>query len=261
LLQVNFIRSGSHRGYRFRNDLCLSFFQLTQLLNAGFGIERAIHDLADLDVASSVRRLWLDISSRINSGQSLPDAMQHHQDAFDQTSIALIDAAHVNGQLSLACQSIHEYLQWQLDARSRMRTALIYPVFSLSVLLSVIVFLLVVVVPSMKGILLSGEASIAWHTQGLLWLSDWLTQYLLHSMVAASVLVGITHLCVKTLPTMRLIWDSLVLRLPLIGSLIVNLSLSRYSRCCAQLYGSSVSLERSLLLAEATVSNQTTRPV
>lgn len=247
------------RSHRFRSELCISFFQLNQLLNAGINIERSIADLCQLEVSSATRRVWNDVSERVNAGQALPAAMQHWPSVFDKTTIALMNAAHANGELSAACQSIYEYLQWQADVRSRLQTVLVYPVFSLAVLSAVIVFLLLVVVPSLRGFVLSNADTVAWHTQLLLLVSEWVEQHMKAGLLVMFVSIFVIVALARSVPIVQLLWHTMVLKIPVAGALVVNLSLSRYTRCCADLYGSGVSLDESLQLAEATVSNKVIR--
>lgn len=235
--------------------LALSVFQLAQLLKAGVGIADALDDVLDMESVRCLRRVWSDLSVNVKSGRCLSDGMSRWPQVFDATVIALIKAAERSGELAPACMSVHEYLRWHSQLRNRLATILVYPLFSLLVLLAVTGFLFVAVVPAVKDYLLAGEAVLAWHTLSLIALADWLKASYVLLITSFVAVFFIAVLAVRYSQKVRWFLHAVSIRLPVLGGLIVDLSLSRYAQCSARLYGSGISLDECLKLSENTVGN------
>ena len=244
-----------NRSVRSSKAVVMSMFQLAQLLRAGVGIDDALDDVRDMETTGAMRRVWSEISIGVKSGKPLSELLQRWPTLFDSTVIALIRAGEKNGELYIACMSVHDYLQWHARLKSRFATLLIYPLFSMLLLLSVVGFLFVSVVPAIKNYLVSGGAALSWHTVMLINLSEWL-QSSVHILLLAIVLVILSGIgCMRYSHNFRILVHSLIVKLPVLGRLIVDLSLSRYTNCSARLYSSGISLEDALELSESTVPN------
>jgi len=242
-----------------RSDTALAFFQLSRVLSAGVSLSGALNDLASIDGPGRSQRVWKRIALSVSSGKSLSDAIDATPIAKDRMIIALLRAGEAGGELHAACDSIYHYLEWHMGLRQRLYTLLIYPLFSLGVLVIVVGFLFVSVVPSMRGFLLSSGSVPEWHTLALIGLSSWFAQYYLVALFAIGGVAFFVVIVLVSSPGVRVVWDTWMLKIPLLGKLIVDLTLSRYSRCCAQLYTNGVMLESSMELAEGTVMNESLR--
>ena len=242
-----------------KEALSLSLFHLTHLLQAGVGLDDALHEVQLMEQGRRMRTLWQEIAQQVSAGEALSAAISAWPAAFDPVIIALIKAGEVNGELEHACASCCEVLDWNTAARSRMLTALLYPLFAMLVLSAVLVFLFVSVVPSLEGFLSGTNSVLAWHTRGLLRLSDWLTRAYLPVTVALLLLTLLIAGLRQSSASFRLLTDRCLLRLPLVGKLLVELSLSRYAGICGRLYRSGVELNHSLLISEAVLGNTALR--
>lgn len=240
-------------------SVVLSLFHCSRLLSAGVGIGDALDDVRNMEKAKRLRRIWAEIAIGVKSGAALSRQMSRWPAVFDNTVIALVRVGESNGELATAIMAAHDYLQWSSTVRSRFITVLIYPLLSLVVLLSVVGFLFVGVVPAVKDYLVNFEVEISWHTLALIHFSEWLqSNYLLMFFFLALLLV-FTTFGLRCSERAQLAFHAAVLRLPLLGRLSVDLSLSRYSQCCASLYSSGVLLEDAMRLSEPAVHNLTLR--
>lgn len=240
-------------------SLPLSFFHLAHLLEAGVSVSEA---LADVELQESRTRLgyvWNDIRKQVEQGNKLSDTMATWPGVFEPLVISLIRAGEASGTLATACNDIQELLLWQSGVKSRLTTVLVYPCFAIIIMLGAIAFLFVSVVPAMQAFILDTQGSIAWHTEAILYLSSWLSEFLL-PVVCAMALAALVVLALRTrLPSVRLSCDRLQLQLPLIGCLMAELSISRYAKICARLYRSGLSLEAALEVSEGVVDNTSLR--
>lgn len=242
-----------------KESLSLSLFHLAHLLRAGVGLDDALQEVQLLEQGRGMRRLWRDIAERVRSGESLSDAMRAWPAAFDDVLVALVKSGEVNGELEEACTACCEVLDWNTTSRARMITAMLYPCFALLVLTGVVIFLFVSVVPSLEGFLQATQAGLAWHTRGLLFVSGFLGRIYLPLLAVLVLLVLFIIALRRTLVTFRLLSDHCLLRLPLIGKLLLELSLSRYAGICGRLYRSGVELDQALCVGETVLRNTALR--
>ena len=237
-------------------EMATAFYQLSRLLGAGVVMNDALDELAMAGGARKARLQWISVAGSVSAGRDLSESLVAVFPGIDKTIIALICAGEASGNLQQACQAVSEHLQWQHELRHRIITILVYPLFSVCLLVLVTGFLFISVVPSIKGFLMSAGGPLEWHTRLLIDTSSWLSRYYLHALITGAI----TVLCISILMCISLhtrsLFDKCLLGIPVLGKLIADLSLSRYARCSAQLYASGVSMERSLELAEATVINR-----
>lgn len=238
-----------------RNEASASFYQLSRMLSAGVALDEALNDLSHEDTSRSCQRRWKNVARSVGAGNTLSSALSARGYTKDNTIIALLVAGESSGELDVACESVYQYLHWHSSLQRRMVTLLIYPLFSVVVLLLVMGFLFVSVVPSLESYLLSTGSALPWHTRVLLDMSGWMkSHYLICISLCAAVLLIVLILWVKN-PGVRKLIDRCLQRMPILGSVITRLILSRYIRCVAQLYSCGVTLEKAMLNAEGTITN------
>ncbi len=239
--------------------LALSLFHLTHLLRAGVGLSDALEEVQLLEQGRHLRAVWKNIAQAVSAGESLSQAMRVWPEVFDDVMVALVQAGEVNGELEQACAACHDMLDWKMAARGRLYSALLYPLFALLVLSAVLIFLFVSVVPSLEQFLSATHSALAWHSRALLHVSDWLTQAWL-PVVAGTVLLILATLALRrSLMPCRRLSDRWVLQMPILGTLCVELSLSRYALVCGRLYRSGVDLDHSLHISEGVLRNTVLR--
>lgn len=236
-------------------EMVTAFYQLSRLLGAGVVMSDALEEVARASGTRDGRNQWARVARKVSSGNDLSESLRAVFPNIDNTIVALIRAGEASGKLEHACQAVSDHLKWQYELRQRLVTLLIYPLFSVCLLLLVTGFLFVSVVPSVKGFLVSAGGELEWHTQLLIDTSSLFSQFYLHGLISVAISVAVVSTLMYVSLSMRTWADNMILVVPVIGTLVKELSLSRYAHCCSQLYSSGVSLERSLELAEAVVGN------
>jgi len=242
-----------------KSALSVSLFHLNHLLQAGVGTAAALHELSVLETSYSMQRVWKAIARKVEGGYTVSDAMRDWPRVFDAIQIALIQAGESRGELAQACHSCMRLLQWQASVKARFTTVLLYPVFALILLVGVVGFLMVAIVPTMGRFLGANSVEITWHTKGLLFASQVLSEHGLLIIFAIIVIALLIGSCRFFNENFELFTDRYLLQLPLIGRVIKDVSLSRYGHTCAQLYGSGIALGDAMLISEGVVENRALR--
>ncbi|MFT7213212.1 MAG: type II secretory pathway component PulF [Granulosicoccus sp.] len=239
-----------------QSSLIAAFFQLSHLLEAGVGVDQSIRELVAMEPRWALRRVWRDIERSVVDGQALSVSMKRWPDVFDSTLIALLRSGEGCGELSSACLDCQQFLEWQQNIKARITTVLLYPVLALVIVFGVLGFLMVYLVPSLEGLLLSSGHEFPWHAQTLLSVSQWIKNYLFY--VVVSLCICFLMLCIARVAFsgVRLFADALLLKVPLYGTLILNLTLSRYCETCSRLYGCGIGLADAMEKSEDLVKNR-----
>lgn len=237
----------------------LSLFHLRYLLRAGVGLDEALGEIHTLESRNGMRRVWSDLANRVQSGEKLSESMCAWPGVFNGVLVALIRSGEASGDMPTACDSCHDLLEWQVATQARLLTVLVYPLFALLVLAAVLIFLFTSVVPSMKGFLAASESGTAWHTNVLLAISDWMAVAALPLIACLMVLALALLALYRQGGLFRQLADRYLLSVPLFGSLLVELALSRYASTCSRLYGSGIELDQAMTHSEQLVGNRALR--
>lgn len=240
-------------------SLIAAFFQLTYLLEAGVGLGASLKEVSALEHRWALQRVWIDIEKSVIDGQSFSVSMERWPSVFDATLIALLRSGETRGQLSSACFDCLEFLEWQQNIKARMTTVLLYPIFALIIVGGVLGFLMVYLVPSLEELLRSSGHQFPWHARILLTLSEWIQQYFILLVIGTGVCGAVLGVARITSIRASQLHDALLLRIPLYGTLILNLTLSRYFETCAKLYASGIGLTDAMQKSECFVKNLTLR--
>ena len=244
------------RGKWSRRDLIDFIFHLEQLVSAGIPLLEALDDFRDACSKKSVSTVVSQVISDIDGGKKLSEACQSHPQAFSPLVISLINVGEQSGTLDTVLHDLGELLKWQDETISRVRSVMIYPAFVALVLLLVIMFVMTWLVPGLVSFVKSAGAELPWHTRALLSTSDFVRQFWL---IGAIVLIGLTVLVpvvISRSAFLQLRFDSLLLKLPLIGPVLFKIKLARFSRCVAMMYGAGISVIDTLKLSEGIVDNK-----
>ncbi len=242
-------------GSKDETSLSIAFFQLSHLLKAGVAIDHCLGEIIEQETSWKLRRVWRDIAHYVNDGQPLSVSMARWPDVFSATLQALVQSGEASAQLAQACGECRQLLVWRQEVRTRINTALFYPLFTGVLVLAVVGFLMIYLVPALSGFLDISDPDIPWHTLVLLMISDWLRQYMIFATALGGLLVMLLWMCYRSSQSLRLVFDRQCLKLPLVGRLLVGVALSRYCENCARLYGRGIALGTAMRISEGVVDN------
>lgn len=235
-------------------ELLIFTRQLSTLISTGAPLITSLENVSDQTQNLRFKQVIKNIISSLESGISFSKSLAQHQDIFGNLYVSLIKVGEAGGLLDKVLSRLAELSTQEIDLRSRIRSALVYP-FVLALVAFVIVnFVLVAVLPKFVTIFEASKAKLPLPTNILLALS-----YLVRNfwwLIGLGVIFGLSSLR-KYYRTSagRYKIDSLFLRLPLFGPLTLKIIISRLSRSIAALTKSGVPVLEALAVVESTVSN------
>ncbi|HWA27055.1 MAG TPA: type II secretion system F family protein [Lacunisphaera sp.] len=230
--------------------------QLGTLLRAGMPLLRSLEVLARQERNHRFREVIESVSADISSGSTLSDALEKHPRIFDRLYLNMIKAGEAGGVLHTVLDRLARFQEKSLKLRGKLTAAMVYPVIVLGVALAILCGLLVFVVPRFQQIfadLLKG-APLPPLTQAVLAASNLVRHNLPLSVglaVAAWLAFGYFR---RTAAGARFV-DTLSVKLPLFGELVLKAVIARFSRTLGTLLSSGVPILPALVISRETCGN------
>ncbi len=229
---------------------------LSSLLAAGVPLSRALTILQKEAENQSAREKWKEIYDLVVDGVSLAEAMARSPETFPKVYVAMVEAGETGGFLDVVLAQIADFQAREKEMKSKVMTALLYPVILLVLALGVLIFLLVFFIPRFQTIFEGFGAELPMLTQMIIGASELLRSYGL--FIGIGVAVGGYLLRAWLVSEQgRRIWEGAMLKIPVIGSLVAQFAMSRFCRMLGTLLGAGVSLINGLNVARRSIGNQT----
>jgi len=230
---------------------CRQMYSLTQ---AGIPMLRAIEGLADTTQNKRLRKTLQDVHEQLERGRNLSSAMANHRGVFPRLVIAIVHVGENTGQLEESFQQLSVYLEKEQDTRKRIKAATRYPSFVLIALVIAMFVLNIFVIPTFASMFSRFNVELPWATRALLGSSEFFVAYW-HVLLLAMVgtFFGIRYYIATD--NGRLKWDSLKLKIPIIGSILMRSMLGRFARSFSVMIGAGVPLTQALSLVAEAVDN------
>lgn len=228
--------------------------QLSAFIRAGLPIVDAVHTLGEESDNSTMRTMMAEVEEGLRTGETLSDCLDRHPKIFPDFYRGILRSAELTGQLDTVLDQLATYLERDLEARRKIKAALIYPAIIAGMSAVTVVVLATFVLPRFKVFFASLNATLPLPTRMLLSFTDFLTQWwwLLIS-IGAAFIVGFL-LALRT-ERGRHARDRVVLRLPIIGDTVQFALVERFCRILASMVSAGVSLPEALRVASGSLHN------
>jgi len=236
-----------------QEELILFFRSVGGMLQAGLPLARALAVMGREARTVPLRRAVEKAEADINKGSSFADALTRSS-IFPATSVAMVRAGEEGGNLSQVLLLVADELEKGHELVRKVRGAMIYPAIIISVMIGVGVLMLIYVVPSLTSTFAELKIELPWSTKLLIGASAFLTGN------AVLLLLGLVAFVVGFIffarsPFGSRFLDAVALRIPFVGSLIVETNAARVSRTLATLLTAGISLSQGLTIVRDTVGN------
>jgi general secretion pathway protein F len=237
-------------------DLELALFtdQLATLLDAGVPLVQALDVLTDQIENLQLKSAVGQVREEINQGANLADAMGNHAEIFDGLYCSMVRAGESAGALDTVLQRMASYISGRMKLTNQIRSAMMYPMIVLLMSVVMMGVLMVVVIPSIAEILTGKGQDIPLPTAIVIGASNLVTGYWQWGI--AGTLGGVLAFswALRT-EAGRLKWDTVKLRMPILGRVTRLISISRFARTLATLLSGGVSIVQALEIACTTSGN------
>jgi type II secretory pathway component PulF len=208
------------------------------MLNAGMPITRAFQSLHK---GGAYGRLFSKIETQITAGHSITEIIEQHPRRFEKLDQTLISVGEQTGQLAEMIEELSQWYAFRQRLRRAMRTGMVLPILMIHAL----AFIAPIVPYAFSGF----DSTVYIHE---------MLKVLAIFYIPALVILAIIYLSPKRGP-LRWMLDVFVMAVPLLGSAVRDLELSRYSKIFSITYKAGVPITRCVEMATDAVGNQVMR--
>ncbi|TDT36984.1 MSHA biogenesis protein MshG [Halospina denitrificans] len=211
------------------DDLIVFCRQMYALAKAGIPIIRTMRGLAETSKSRALSEALDDIADRLEAGTTMATAMQANPEVFSELFVAMVHVGENTGRIDDAFSRLSKILELERETKRRIKQATRYPIFVIVALTAALIIVNFFVIPQFTATFERLGADLPFLTQVLIMTSDFMTTYW---PALLGGVVGAVYAFRRWIATEygRMKWDHYKLRTPILGPILEQIALSRFSR-------------------------------
>jgi type IV pilus assembly protein PilC len=236
-------------------DITIFTKQLSVLINAGVSVVQCLEMLASQQTNPYFKHVLISVQRNIQSGQEFSEALGRHPDVFDELYCSLVKAGASAGALDKMLEKLADYLERSTKLRRQLVSAVSYPAGIVVIAVVLLVVQLVFVVPMFKKQFDEAGQELPAFTQIVIGASEGMITnfpYIVGTVVLA-------YLAMKQwlrTPKGRFLFDQVSLKLPVMGNVLMKISLARFATTMSTLIAGGVALIETLDICARAAGNK-----
>jgi type IV pilus assembly protein PilC len=238
-----------------RKDLVIFSRQFATMINSGLPLIQCLEILGGQMENKHLAKIVHEVSSDVEAGNTLSDALTKHQRVFSPLFTNMVAAGEAGGILDKVLYRLADYLEKSNNIHRKVKGALIYPAVVMSIAALVTIFLLVFVIPTFAQLFESSGLELPMLTRVTIGMSN----FMMHSwywLLAGFVglVIGVRKYYLTDRGEYNI--DKLMLKIPSLGELLRKASIARFSRTLGTLLGSGVAILDAMEITATTSGNR-----
>jgi type IV pilus assembly protein PilC len=227
-------------------DVALFTRQMATMMKAGVPLLQAFDIVGKGATNPAVARLLGDIKTEVETGSSLAQAFRKYPLYFDALYCNLVAAGEAAGILEALLDRLAIYKEKTLAIKSKIKSALFYPVSIIVVAIVITAVIMIFVIPAFKSVFSSFGADLPAPTLVVMAISDWTVAnwYILFPAMGAGI-YGFLEAWKRSL-AVQIFMDRLSLKMPIFGGLLRKAAIARWTRTLSTMFAAGVPLVEAL---------------
>lgn len=244
-LKIKKQRLGSGKAIKAK-DIALFTRQLATMMQAGVPLLQSFDIVGRGHANPNVARLLNNIRTDVETGSSLSAAFRKHPQQFDNLYCNLVEAGEQAGILDKLLERLATYMEKTEAIKSKIKSALMYPISVVLVALVVVAVIMIFVVPAFKEVFASFGADLPGPTLMVIAMSEFFVAYwwLMLGTLGGGLYAFIQAW--KRNEQVQKLMDRLMLKIPVFGALIEKSCIARWTRTLSTMFAAGVPLVESL---------------
>ncbi len=222
-------------------DVAHFTYQFSVLVDARIPLSEGLMSIAEQETNETLKGVLEDVALRIESGESVAQALGAHERVFGSVYVETVRAAETSGTMSKVLEHLSEMLERTEETSSQIRSALMYPACVVGVLSLGVTFLIGFVIPRFATMFEERGVDLPALTRVMMGLGE-SVQGFWWAYLAGLVGLVFGARAMWNNPRGRLIVDGWLHRVPVVRSILIGLAISRFSRVFGITVGSGLSL-------------------
>jgi type IV pilus assembly protein PilC len=235
-------------------DIAIFFRQFSVMIDAGLPLVQCLEILAANQENQAFQKTLTGVRTTVEGGATLANAMRQYPVIFDDLTTNMIEAGETGGILDIILQRLATYVEKAVRLKSAVKSALIYPIAVVSIATLIVGALLKWVVPIFANLFAGLGVTLPLPTRIVMGLSAFVQNFWWVVIGAVIGLIfGIKQ--IRKHPQGRYYFDKMLLKLPVIGSLLRKIAVGRFTRTLGTLITSGVPILEGLAITAKTSGN------
>ncbi|MBU4343319.1 MAG: type II secretion system F family protein [Candidatus Omnitrophica bacterium] len=232
-------------------DLAIFTRQLSELLDSGLALYEALNIIENQIELPGLKEIIKGIREKVRDGNTFSESLKDYPRVFSNLYVNLVRSGEAGSMLRDVLNNIADFLEKEEDVKSRVLAALAYPMLMLIVGAGTIFILTGFVIPKLANMFVEMGEALPLPTRILIGFSDFIRNYWI---LLAIFVVGFVFFIAKTKP--KGIIDRFKLKLPIIGALVKDSELARFSRTLSMLLKNGVAILSALKITSDVIENE-----
>ncbi len=237
-------------------DLVKFIRQFATMIDAGLPLVQCLEILANQEQNKFFQNTLRDIKSTVEQGATFSDALRRHPKIFDDLFVNLVQAGEIGGILDSILNRLAVYIEKRVKLGRQVRGALTYPIAVMIIMVIVMTVLLTWVIPAFENMFaeFGAKDALPWLTKMVIRTSKGFISFLPLILLVAIALAVLSVMFYRTRQGKRTV-HAILLKLPIIGSVLQKIAVARFSRTLGTLLGSGVPILDALEIVARTAGN------
>jgi len=243
-------------GKGFRNmDITAFNRQLSDLLSAGIPLVKALAIIVNQTSNEYLREVISTVSIDVQGGDTLAGALSKHPRIFPKLYCAMIRAGETGGMLDNILERLADFSEMEDEIRSKIKSAMAYPVVMVFAGIVAIFILMIVVIPKIIKIYVDLEQTLPLPTQILINIMNFVGSWwwILIGMIIIPIVFFYKFIHSEE---GRALWHRFTLRIPILGDVILKRQIAQFARTLGSLLKNGVSILSSLEIVKEIMGNK-----
>jgi type IV pilus assembly protein PilC len=227
------------------------------MIDAGLPLIQCLDILSNQQTNKNFAAVLKDIKGHVEQGSTFSEALKRHPKVFDELFTNLVHAGEVGGILDSIMSRLSIYLEKRQKLVRQVRGAMVYPSVVIVIAIGVMAVLLTFVIPAFEGMFAEfggGKDKLPVLTRILIAISNGFVTYL-PFMVLATIALVATVSYVNRQANGKRFFHQTFLKLPIMGSVLKKIAVSRFTRTLGTLLQSGVPILDALEICARTSGN------
>jgi len=237
--------------------IAVLYEQLASLLTNGVPLLRSLKILRDQTKIETLKTALDDVIRRVEDGENLSDAFQHHPKVFSDMAVNMARAGAEGGFLEDALSRVAKFTEQAAELRGRTIGAMIYPAVLFTMGSVIVAVLLVYFVPKFESMFdtLRASGQLPWITEMLLAVSTRIQFWGLPILILMLIVFFVLRYQIQT-PRGSMIFDGVKMKIPMLGNIFLNLAVARFCRVLGTLLKNGVPILKALDISRDAAGNK-----
>ncbi|ACI22092.1 MULTISPECIES: type II secretion system F family protein [Thermodesulfovibrio] len=238
-----------------QKDILFFTRQFATLFASGVPVVQAFDALIGQIKNKNFKKILIQMRNDIEKGSSLADSMRRHPRVFSSLFVNMVRAGEEGGMLDKVLQRMADYFEKMIKLKRKIIGAMIYPSLVIAVAILVVAIIMIFVIPTFAKLFAEMGLDLPLPTRITIAMSNFMAKSGIFIFLGIIIFFVFVKFFRRS-ENGRKITDSIFLRIPVLGTILLKASLSRFSRTLGTLLGSGVPILNSMEISARASGNK-----